>query len=104
MADTDSLTVPLPTSPSRPATRQVTITRGAKKARHAVTLTMRPSYMYRRSNWEIGRAAELDRAAQAVRPFRPGDRFAAWRKSAVRQARIAERRAMGRGAKGGKKR
>ncbi|KAM0723590.1 hypothetical protein Q7P37_000577 [Cladosporium fusiforme] len=67
-------------------------------------LTLRPGYQYRQANWEIGRAAELSKAAQAVKPFVPGDRFAAWRKRNVRVARNAERRAMGRGGKkGGKK-
>lgn len=67
-------------------------------------MTLRPGYQYRQANWEIGRAAELSKAAQSVKPFVPGDRFAAWRKRNVRVARNAERRAMGRGGKkGGKK-
>lgn len=54
--------------------------------------TLRPGYQYRQANWEIGRAAE--RAAKLVEPFRPGDRFTAWRKSNARKARNAERRGM----------
>jgi large subunit ribosomal protein L27 len=38
-----------------------------------------------------------------VKPFVPGDRFAAWRKRNVRVAKNAERRAMGRGGKKGSK-
>lgn len=53
---------------------------------------LRPGYQYRQANWEIGRAAE--RAAIKVEPFRPGDRFTAWRKSTARKARNAERRGM----------
>lgn len=62
-------------------------------------LTLRPGYQYRQANWEIGRAAERSKAALSVKPFQPGDRFAAWRKRSVRVARNAERRAMGRGGK-----
>lgn len=66
-------------------------------------LTLRPGYQYRKANWEIGRDAMLSKAAQSVKPFIPGDRFAAWRKRNVRVARNAERRAMGRGGKKGSK-
>lgn len=66
-------------------------------------LTLRPGYQYRQANWEIGRDAMLSKAAQAVKPFVPGDRFAAWRKRNIRVARNAERKAMGRGGKKGKK-
>jgi large subunit ribosomal protein L27 len=62
-------------------------------------LTLRPGYQYRLANWEIGRAAERSAAAQAVKPFVPGDRFTAWRKRNVRVAKNAERRSMGRGGK-----
>ncbi|KAK6436631.1 54S ribosomal protein L2 mitochondrial [Oleoguttula sp. CCFEE 5521] len=65
--------------------------------------TLRPGYQYRQANWEIGRAAERSKAAMAVRTFTPGDRFAAWRKSAMRIAKNAERRQMGRGGKKGAK-
>lgn len=54
--------------------------------------SLRPGYQYRHANWEIGRAAE--RAAINVEPFKPGDRFTAWRKSTARKARNAERRGM----------
>jgi hypothetical protein len=54
--------------------------------------TLRRGYQYRQANWEIGRAAE--RAAKNVEPFKPGDRFAAWRKANTRKARNAERRGM----------
>ena len=62
-------------------------------------LTLRPGYQWRQANWEIGRAAERSKAAQAVVPFKPGDRFAAWRKSAARKVKNAERRMMGRSGK-----
>jgi len=55
-------------------------------------LKLRPGYMYREANWEIGRAAE--RAKVKVRAFKPGDRFTAWRKSVARKAKNAERRGM----------
>ncbi|KAK3679749.1 54S ribosomal protein L2 mitochondrial [Recurvomyces mirabilis] len=71
-------------------------------------LSLRPGYQYRQSNHEIGQAAERKEAAaqakgkttRAYDDFKPGDRFAAWRKSAVRIARNNERKAMGRGNKG----
>ncbi|KAI9707577.1 MAG: 54S ribosomal protein L2 mitochondrial [Candelina mexicana] len=55
-------------------------------------LSLRPGYMYREANWEIGRAAE--RANVKVRGYKPGDRFAAWRKTVIRRTKNAERRAM----------
>lgn len=64
------------------------------------TLTLRPGYQWRQANWEIGKAAERSRAARSVRAFKPGDRFAAWRKRNARIARNAEFRSM---KKGGKK-
>ena len=67
------------------------------------TLTLRRGYQWRQLNTEIGRAAERSAVAQAVRPFKPGDRWEAWRRSAARKARNAERRALGRGSKGKKK-
>jgi large subunit ribosomal protein L27 len=66
-------------------------------------LTLRPGYQYRQANWEIGRAAERSKAAMMVKPFRPGDRFAAWRKASLRIAKNAERRTIGRGAKKAKR-
>lgn len=76
-----------------------------------LNLTLRPGYQYRQSNFEIGRSGEKKEAAaeakgkttRAFAKFKPGDRFAAWRKSAVRVARNNERRVMGRGGKGGQK-
>ncbi|KEQ61169.1 ribosomal protein L27 [Aureobasidium melanogenum CBS 110374] len=56
------------------------------------TPTLRPGYQYRAANWEIGRAAE--RAGIRVTPFKPGNRFLAWRKAAARKARNAERRGL----------
>jgi len=56
------------------------------------TLSLRPGYQYRIANWEIGRAAE--RANIKVDPFKPGDRFAAWRKANARKAKNAEKRGM----------
>ncbi|THV84656.1 ribosomal protein L27 [Aureobasidium pullulans] len=56
------------------------------------TPTLRPGYQYRAANWEIGRAAE--RAGVQVQAFKPGNRFLAWRKSAVRKAKNAERRGL----------
>ena len=62
-------------------------------------LTLRPGYQWRQANWEIGRSAEKSKEAMSVQPFKPRDRFAAWRKRTARIARNSERRAMGRGGK-----
>ena len=64
-------------------------------------LTMRENYSYGESNYDIGRSAE--RAGVAVREYRKGDRYMAWRKTSVRRTRAAEKRAIGKGAKGKKK-
>lgn len=53
-------------------------------------LQLRPGYQYRMANWEIGRAAE--RANIKVDPFKPGDRFKAWRLRNKRKAANAEKR------------
>ncbi|PQE22846.1 hypothetical protein CJF30_00008408 [Rutstroemia sp. NJR-2017a BBW] len=55
-------------------------------------LQLKPGYMYREANWEIGRAAE--RAKVKVRLYTPGDRWTAWRKAAARKAKNAEKRGL----------
>ena len=55
-------------------------------------LSLRPGYMYRESNWEIGRVVE--RAGIKVPKYKMNDRFRAWRKRAAGKKRRAERRAM----------
>lgn len=59
-------------------------------------------YMFRETNWEIGRAAE--KAKVKVTLFKPGDRFKAWRKKKARIARGVERKAMMGKGKGKKNR
>jgi large subunit ribosomal protein L27 len=65
-----------------------------RKGEEGRNLKLRPGYMYREANWEIGRAAE--RAKVKVQEFKPGDRWAAWRKSTIRKAKNAEKRSLGR--------
>lgn len=62
-----------------------------KRKKAHQTLTLRPGYMYRESNWEIGRAAE--KANIVVTPFKPRDRWTAWRKTVQRKLKNAEKRA-----------
>ncbi|EKG19095.1 hypothetical protein MPH_03616 [Macrophomina phaseolina MS6] len=57
-------------------------------------LMLRPGYMYREANWEIGRIAERAGVEDKVSKFTPGDRFKAWRKASARKAKNAERRGM----------
>ncbi|KAH8592867.1 ribosomal L27 protein-domain-containing protein [Bisporella sp. PMI_857] len=68
-----------------------------RKGEEGRVLTLRPGYMYRESNWQIGRAAE--RANIRVKPFVPGDRWAAWKKATMRKAKNAERKGLGRSVK-----
>ncbi|KAH8805860.1 ribosomal L27 protein-domain-containing protein [Xylogone sp. PMI_703] len=72
------------------ATRKVS--KKSKKQQEWQKLELRPGYMYREANWEIGRAAE--RAKIKVRAFKPGDRWTAWRKATKRKAANIERRGL----------
>lgn len=63
-----------------------------RKGEEGRNLQLRPGYMYREANWEIGRAAE--RAKIKVHMYKPGDRWTAWRKSNVRKAKNAEKRGL----------
>lgn len=55
-------------------------------------LSLRPGYMYREANWEIGRAAE--KAGVRVKEFKPRDRWTAWKKTTVRKAKNMEKRSL----------
>lgn len=66
-----------------------------RKGTEGMNLTIRPGYMYREANWQIGRAAE--RAKVKVQPFKPRDRWTAWRKSTIRKAKNVEKKGLGRG-------
>jgi large subunit ribosomal protein L27 len=68
--------------------------KGERRGEEGRNLKLRPGYMYREGNWEIGRAAE--RAGVSVPEFKPRDRWTAWRKRTVRQAKTAEKRSLGR--------
>lgn len=72
----------------------VIVGKKSKKEEEWKSLKLRPGYMYRESNWEIGRAAE--KANVKVKSFTPGDRWAAWRKSTRRKAANIERRGLAR--------
>jgi large subunit ribosomal protein L27 len=65
-----------------------------RKGEEGRNLQLRPGYMYREANWEIGRAAE--RAKVKVRAFKPRDRWTAWRKSTIRKAKNADKKSLGR--------
>ncbi len=61
-------------------------------------LGIRPGYMFREANWQIGRAE--DEKGKTVRVYQKGDRFLAWRKRKARLVRAAEKRTLrGRGKK-----
>lgn len=63
-----------------------------RKGEEGRNLQLRPGYMYREANWEIGRAAE--RAKVKVRLYKPGDRWTAWRKANARKTKNAEKRGL----------
>ncbi|KAL0259002.1 54S ribosomal protein L2 mitochondrial [Diplodia seriata] len=65
-----------------------------KKRMPEKNLTLRPGYMYREANWEIGRVAERAGVADKVSKFKPGDRFKAWRKASARKTKNAEKRGL----------
>lgn len=84
---------------------QVSVAKVTKKVRERKgeegrVLTLKPGYMYREANWEIGRAAE--RAKIQVKEFKPRDRWTAWKKSTIRKVANAGKRGL-RGGKGKKK-
>jgi hypothetical protein len=66
-----------------------------RRGTEGMNLTIRPGYMYREANWQIGRAAE--RAKVKVQPFKPRDRWTAWRKTTIRKAKNMEKKGLGRG-------
>ncbi|KAL8995072.1 MAG: hypothetical protein Q9188_006897 [Gyalolechia gomerana] len=53
---------------------------------------IRPGYMFREANWQIGKEEEKGR--KGVRIYRKGDRFLAWRKKTRRLALAAEKRTL----------
>ncbi|KAL1970906.1 hypothetical protein VTN77DRAFT_2740 [Rasamsonia byssochlamydoides] len=55
-------------------------------------LPLRPGYMYREANWEIGRAAE--KAGIKVKEFNRKNRWLAWRKRKARAERVAQMKSL----------
>ena len=51
-------------------------------------MKLKPGYMYRESNAEIGRA--MEGPARRQKKYVPGDRWLAWRKRTERKERVAE--------------
>lgn len=70
-----------------------------RKGEEGRNLQLRPGYMYREANWEIGRAAE--RAKVRVKEYKSKDRWTAWRKANAEKAAIQEKN-LGRKIKAGK--
>lgn len=71
--------------------------KGDENGRRVLAQMSKRNYMYRETNYEIGRAAE--KAKVVVPIYKPGDRFKAWRLRNARKARGRERGAL-RGKKG----
>jgi hypothetical protein len=57
-----------------------------EEEKSTVELKLKPGYMYRESNREIGRIAE--RMNVQVRPYDRKDRFAAWRRKTAKKAKV----------------
>lgn len=53
---------------------------------------LRPGYMYREANWEIGRAAE--RAGISAKPHARKNRWLAWRKRKARAQKVAQMKSL----------
>lgn len=68
--------------------------KGERKGEEGRNLKLRPGYMYREGNWEIGRAAE--RAGVKVKEFKPRDRWTAWKKRTARIVKNTEKKSLGR--------
>ena len=74
------------------ASQEMPTSAGPKMSDPKQKLALKDGYMYRESNWEVGRAAE--RAKVKVREYKAGDRFLAWRKTNARKAKNAEKRGL----------
>ncbi|KAE8375918.1 ribosomal L27 protein-domain-containing protein [Aspergillus bertholletiae] len=62
---------------------------------------LRPGYMYREANWQIGRAAE--KAGITAKPYNPRNRWLAWRKRQARAERAAQMKSLKNKKKASKK-
>ncbi|OAX81422.1 ribosomal protein L27 [Emergomyces africanus] len=72
-----------------PVGRDIEQEQANKAAKEAeITPTLRPGYMYRVANWQIGRVAE--RAGVRVPEWDKKDRFAAWRRRTERRKIAAQ--------------
>jgi large subunit ribosomal protein L27 len=78
------------------------VIRGRTKKEGPRTLKLGSGYMFRESNWEIGRAAE--RAGVKPVNFKKGDRFLAWQKREQRKKLVADKQGLGRQKKSKAKR
>ena len=70
-------------------------------AKTTTTLPLRPGYMYREANWQIGRAG--DKVAATAEVFDRNDRWLAWRKRQARAQRAAQMKSLKGKKKSGKK-
>ncbi|KAK3707676.1 54S ribosomal protein L2 mitochondrial [Vermiconidia calcicola] len=104
-ASSDDAAIPPPVLQEQPQEARKTKTIRTRRDGEMVEtkLTLRPGYQWRQTNWEIARNALQSKAATSAKTYKPGDRFAAWRKRAARVSKNAERRSIGRASKGKKK-
>lgn len=62
---------------------------------------LRPGYMWREANWQIGRAAE--KAGITAEPYKKDNRWLAWRKRQARAERVAQMKSLKNKKKASKK-
>lgn len=62
---------------------------------------LRPGYMWREANWQIGRAAE--KAGITAKPYKKDNRWLAWRKRQARAERVAQMKSLKNKKKASKK-
>lgn len=62
---------------------------------------LRPGYMWREANWQIGRAAE--KAGITAQPYKKDNRWLAWRKRQARAERVAQMKSLKNKKKASKK-
>jgi large subunit ribosomal protein L27 len=79
---------------------KITDVKGATLAK-TPDLPLRPGYMYREANWQIGRAAE--KAGITAKEFNRNNRWLAWRKRKARAERAAQMKSLKNKKKSSKK-
>lgn len=92
--------VPVPIEQVRVQAGEPRVGAGGEVLGGAMGVKLRPGYMYREPNWEIGRAPE--RAGVKAAPYNKKNRWLAWRKRQAKAEKAAQMKSL-KGKKGSKK-